>query len=53
MKSWNVTYDGKHIGQVNETSEANARCAAYSVFEPLDGEGHGTWDMEKLHVSEN
>lgn len=51
MKNWRVSYAGEYVGDVQETSEEYARCAAYSKFEPVDYEGCGTWHMDLLSVS--
>jgi len=50
MIKYDVIYDGDYVGDVFETSIDNARCVAYSQLEPLDKEGHGLWDMDKLQV---
>ncbi|MCD9026826.1 hypothetical protein LDO26_01165 [Luteimonas sp. BDR2-5] len=34
MAEWDVYIDGKHVGTVQETSEAAARCAALYWFDP-------------------
>lgn len=39
MVEWNVYVDGRFVGTVHETSEENARCAAWSKFDlPEDAE---------------
>ena len=34
MWVWNVYIDGRYVGTVHEASEALARCAALSKFDP-------------------
>lgn len=34
MKEWDVYVDGEYVGCVNARNEDDARCAAWSVFDP-------------------
>ncbi len=39
VRRWTVYVDGKFKGYVSETTEANARCAAITVYDiPVDAE---------------
>jgi hypothetical protein len=52
MTEYDIYYDREFIGRVWAPSIEMARCQAVSLYEPLDSEGHGTWDLDELETLE-
>ncbi len=51
MNQYKVIYDGVFLGQVQAENESEARLAGMHEYEPLDEDGFGEWETDKLSVA--